>query len=98
MIPADLKSGTRVRCTSPSPSSCLIRGAVYTVIGYNPHCGYSNETSSVLLKEAKTSHADGDRGWMRYRFKVAANADGSDYQTPDDVDLAVGSLATWEDL
>ena len=85
MIPTDLKPGTRVRCISSA--SRLIHGKIYTVVGYNPNCGYSNERNSVLLKEAKTSHADGDQGWMRYRFEAVTNADGSDYQAEDDVDL-----------
>jgi hypothetical protein len=85
MIPTTLKPGAKVRCVART--SGLVDGQIYTVIGYNPNCGYGGERTSVLLADVKTAHTTGDRGWMRYRFEVVSDGDGSDYQGPDDVDL-----------
>lgn len=85
MIPADLKPGARVRCLNPTGR--LVQGQIYTVIGYNRSCGYTGETTSVLLEGVRTFHTEGDRGWMRRRFELVSDVDGADYQGPDDVDL-----------
>ena len=75
MIPDDLKTGTRVRCVD-ADGSYLSTGRIYTVAGYAE--GY--------LKLVETGGL-GSSGWYLDRFEVAANADGSDYQAEDGVDL-----------
>ena len=86
MIPTDLKVGAKVRCIRDN-GRALRNNQIYTVIGYNPDCGYSGETCSVLLDEAKTYHENGDHGWFRDRFVVVSDGDGFDWQPPGDVDL-----------
>jgi hypothetical protein len=85
MIPDDLKPGALVRCLNPTARLRL--GQVYVVTGYNRNCDYTGESASVLLEGVRTSHTQGDQGWMRFRFKLVSDADGADYQGPDDVDL-----------
>jgi hypothetical protein len=75
MIPSDLKPGAKVRCIR-SANRWLKEGEVYTVLG-------GDGPEFVTIVEANPSGG----GWYRDRFVVCANADGSDYQGPDDVDL-----------
>jgi hypothetical protein len=82
MIPTDLKPGAVVRCIQPC-GGALSADKLYVLVRYK-----RSDLSRVVVREQGANDVSvSGAGWYLRRFVLACNADGSDYQADDDVDL-----------
>ena len=88
MIPTDLKPGAILRCARAATGLPL---GEYIFTGYVAKPNWRGSASGPGARiEGRPNTMNGDeQGWMLDRFILIRDGDGSDYQGPDDVDLAV---------
>ena len=91
MIPTDLKPGAILRCIEPC-GPVLQEGKLYVLVCYKRF----DSSRVVVQKQGSNDVSDVGTGWYLRRFEPTCNADGSDYQADDDVDLLVPPTPTGE--